>query len=60
MKRMLQPFQFKNGVEVSNRLVLAPMTHYSSQPTGEVSSMSSAYYRKRAQMSDSPSRRVPT
>jgi len=49
MKRMLQPFQFKNGVEVSNRLVLAPMTHYSSQPTGEVSEHELAYYRKRAQ-----------
>lgn len=49
MKRMLQPFQFKNGVEVPNRLVLAPMTHYSSEPTGEVSEHELAYYRKRAQ-----------
>ncbi len=45
---MIQPFQFKNGVEVHNRLVLAPMTHYSSQPTGEVSEHELAYYRKRA------------
>lgn len=49
MKRMLQPFQFKNGVELPNRLVLAPMTHYSSEPTGEVSEHELAYYRKRAQ-----------
>ena len=48
MKQLLQPFQFQNGVELSNRLVLAPMTHYSSEPTGEVSEHELTYYRKRA------------
>lgn len=34
---ILTPFVLNNGVKVPNRLVVAPMTHYASNPDGTLS-----------------------
>jgi 2,4-dienoyl-CoA reductase-like NADH-dependent reductase (Old Yellow Enzyme family) len=41
-------FTFPSGVEVKNRIMIAPMTHYSSQPNGEVSKQELPYYAERS------------
>lgn len=46
---LFQPFQFPNGVEIKNRLVMAPMTTWSGNQDGSVSEAEIAYYRVRSQ-----------
>ena len=36
-EKIFQQFTFPSGVEVKNRIMVAPMTHYSSEENGEVS-----------------------
>lgn len=36
MSNLFIPFTLNNGVTISNRLVVAPMTHYASNPDGTV------------------------
>lgn len=43
-----EPYTFKSGIEVRNRLVMAPMTNYSSNPDGTIHEDEIAYYRRRA------------
>ncbi|THE10359.1 NADH-dependent flavin oxidoreductase [Bacillus timonensis] len=45
---MLTPFNLPNGVELKNRLVMAPMTNFSSNPDGTVSDAEVSYYARRA------------
>jgi len=45
---LMEPYRFKNGVEVNNRLVLAPMTIASSQQEGKLSDEELAYYESRS------------
>lgn len=45
---MFSPLTFKNGLELKNRLVMAPMTHYSSNPDGTVSDEEISYYARRS------------
>jgi 2,4-dienoyl-CoA reductase-like NADH-dependent reductase (Old Yellow Enzyme family) len=47
-EHILEPFTFKSGVELKNRVILAPMTNYASDDeTGEVTEEELAYYSKR-------------
>ncbi|MGG0892857.1 NADH-dependent flavin oxidoreductase [Cytobacillus horneckiae] len=52
MKKKFEPlfkeFQFKNGVTLKNRVVMAPMTNYSSNEDGTVSKDELAYYARRS------------
>ncbi|MEC1156068.1 oxidoreductase [Cytobacillus horneckiae] len=52
MKKKFEPlfkeFQFKNGVTLKNRVVMAPMTNYSSNEDGTVSKGELAYYARRS------------
>jgi len=45
---MFKPFVFANGVRLSNRIVMAPMTHSSSNADGTVSEAELRYYARRA------------
>lgn len=45
---LLEPFSLPNGVPLKNRIVMAPMTHSSSNPDGTVSDAELAYYARRA------------
>ncbi|AIQ20414.1 NADH-dependent flavin oxidoreductase [Paenibacillus sp. FSL H7-0357] len=45
---LMEPFRFKNGVEVKNRVVLAPMTISYSQQDGTLSDEITAYYESRS------------
>lgn len=45
---LLDPFQFKNGVSLKNRLVMAPMTNFSSNEEGEVTQSELNYYIRRS------------
>lgn len=45
---MFQSFAFKRGVELSNRVMMAPMTNFASHENGEVSDEELAYYRERS------------
>jgi 2,4-dienoyl-CoA reductase-like NADH-dependent reductase (Old Yellow Enzyme family) len=45
---LLEPFKFKNGVELKNRIVLAPMTNFASHPDGTVSDEEINYYNRRS------------
>ncbi|MEH7380287.1 NADH-dependent flavin oxidoreductase [Bacillus sp. JJ1533] len=45
---MLTSFTFPNGVELKNRLVMAPMTNFSSNLDGTVSDAEVNYYARRA------------
>jgi 2,4-dienoyl-CoA reductase-like NADH-dependent reductase (Old Yellow Enzyme family) len=47
-KPMFETFTFKRGVELSNRLMMAPMTNFASHENGEVSDVELAYYRERS------------
>ncbi|GAF66638.1 NADH-dependent flavin oxidoreductase [Bacillus sp. TS-2] len=46
-KPLFETFTFPNGVDIKNRLVLAPMTHYSSNEDGTISEEELAYIKVR-------------
>lgn len=46
-EKIFQTFTFPSGVEVKNRIMVAPMTNYSSHDNGEVSEAELAYYKER-------------
>jgi 2,4-dienoyl-CoA reductase-like NADH-dependent reductase (Old Yellow Enzyme family) len=46
---LFESFKFPCGLESKNRLVLAPMTHWSSNPDGTVSDEELPYYQARTQ-----------
>lgn len=45
---LFQPFSFRNGIELKNRLIMAPMTNFSSNPDGTVSDAEAKYYARRS------------
>ena len=45
---LLEPFEFQNGLSLKNRVVMAPMTNYSSNEDGTVSDAEVAYYIRRS------------
>lgn len=45
---LFEPFDFRNGLSLKNRVVMAPMTNYSSNEDGTVSDEEVAYYIRRA------------
>lgn len=45
---MLSPYILPNGVELKNRIVMAPMTNFSSNPDGTVSDDEVSYYARRS------------
>jgi 2,4-dienoyl-CoA reductase-like NADH-dependent reductase (Old Yellow Enzyme family) len=45
---LLSPFRFTNGVELKNRIVMAPMTNFSSNPDGTVTDTEVSYYARRS------------
>ncbi len=45
---LFSTFTFPNGVELKNRVVIAPMTHYSSNPDGTVTDDELKYYARRS------------
>ena len=45
---LLSPFTFANGVELKNRIVMAPMTNFSSNPDGTVTEAEVNYYARRS------------
>ncbi|QFF99883.1 NADH-dependent flavin oxidoreductase [Psychrobacillus glaciei] len=47
-EKIFQSFTFPSGVEVKNRIMIAPMTTYSSQDNGELSEQELAYYKERS------------
>lgn len=42
------PYTFQNGVELKNRIVMAPMTNFSSHPDGTVTDAEVDYYARRS------------
>lgn len=49
MSALFQPITFASGLELKNRLVVAPMTTYSSQPNGVIAADELPYIRRRAE-----------
>ncbi|WP_391116778.1 NADH-dependent flavin oxidoreductase [Psychrobacillus sp. L3] len=47
-EKIFQSFTFPSGIEVKNRIMIAPMTTYSSQDDGELSEQELAYYKERS------------
>ncbi|WP_442598340.1 NADH-dependent flavin oxidoreductase [Neobacillus sp. D3-1R] len=47
-KLLFEPFSFRNGVSLKNRIIMAPMTNFSSNPDGTVSDSEVAYYARRS------------
>ena len=47
-KPMFEPFTFRSGVTVKNRIMMAPMTNYSSDENDMVSAEELAYYSERS------------
>ncbi|WP_019413410.1 NADH-dependent flavin oxidoreductase [Paenisporosarcina sp. TG20] len=45
---LLEPFELPNGVLLKNRVIMAPMTNYSSNPDGTVSDDEVNYYIRRS------------
>ena len=45
---LFQPFTFRSGLQVHNRMVMAPMTNWSSEPDGSVSDAELRYYERRS------------
>lgn len=45
---LFQPYRFNNGVEVKNRLVVAPMTHFASNEDGTLSQPERTFLHNRA------------
>ncbi|MFG6495744.1 NADH-dependent flavin oxidoreductase [Fictibacillus sp. UD] len=46
---LFKTFSFKNGVELKNRVVMAPMTNFSSNPDGTVTDEEIQYYERRSE-----------
>jgi len=46
---LLEDYRFNNGISLKNRVVMAPMTNFSSLPDGSVSDEELAYYIRRSQ-----------
>lgn len=46
---LFQPYVLNNGVEISNRLVVAPMTHFASNPDGTLSEQEQRFLSNRAE-----------
>ena len=46
---LLQPYTFANGVQVRNRLTVAPMTHLASDPQGQTTDEELAFIHPRAE-----------
>jgi 2,4-dienoyl-CoA reductase-like NADH-dependent reductase (Old Yellow Enzyme family) len=47
-KPLFESFAFKSGIDLKNRLVMAPMTNFSSHEDGSVSDAEVSYYVRRA------------
>ncbi|MDO6447915.1 NADH-dependent flavin oxidoreductase [Oceanobacillus profundus] len=47
-QKFFSPYTFNNGVELKNRIIMAPMTNFSSNPDGTVSEEELAYYARRS------------
>ncbi len=47
-QKLFSPLTFGNGIELKNRLVMAPMTNYSSNPDGTVTDEEVSYYARRS------------
>jgi 2,4-dienoyl-CoA reductase-like NADH-dependent reductase (Old Yellow Enzyme family) len=45
---IFEPFTFRSGIEIKNRVLMAPMTNSSSHDNGEVSDAELEYYRERS------------
>ncbi len=45
---LFEPFTFKSSVQLKNRLVMAPMTNFSSNPDGTVTQAEVNYYARRS------------
>lgn len=45
---LFQPLTFRSGLKVHNRIVMAPMTNWSSHPDGSVSDEELRYYERRS------------
>lgn len=45
---LFQPMQFQSGVSIKNRIVMAPMTNFSSNPDGTVTDAEVNYYARRS------------
>ncbi|MTT31364.1 NADH-dependent flavin oxidoreductase [Terrilactibacillus sp. BCM23-1] len=45
---LFKPFTFSNGIQLDNRIILAPMTNYSSNEDGTVSDSEVNYYIRRS------------
>lgn len=45
---LFEGFTFPNGVKLTNRVVMAPMTNFSSNPDGTVTDAEVEYYRRRS------------
>lgn len=45
---LFEPFTLNNGITIKNRLVVAPMTHLASSPTGQVTEQELAFLDRRA------------
>ncbi|MEW4223868.1 NADH-dependent flavin oxidoreductase [Rossellomorea marisflavi] len=48
-KELLSPYTFKNGIELKNRVIMAPMTNFSSDDNGNVTDAEVDYYARRSQ-----------
>ena len=47
-RTLLSPFTLPNGVELKNRIIMAPMTNWSSNPDGTVTEEEVKYYARRS------------
>lgn len=47
-KPLFQPYTLNNGIEIKNRLVVAPMTHFASNPDGTLSEQEQRFLSNRA------------
>ena len=45
---LFQPITLRSGIQLDNRIVMAPMTNFSSNPDGTVSDEEVAYYSRRS------------
>ncbi len=47
-KPLFEIFKFKSGIQLKNRIVMAPMTNFSSHEDGTVSDAEVSYYARRS------------
>ncbi|ARK31949.1 NADH-dependent flavin oxidoreductase [Halalkalibacter krulwichiae] len=47
-QKILEPFRLRSGVELKNRVLMAPMTNFSSDENGVVTDEELAYYERRS------------